>query len=147
MATSSAGGVFLDANGNALTGSSLTIPAGAASATFEYQDSQPGSPTLTVSATGFGSATQQETVLPAAISDTPSTNIVVGRTLSAYFTGQVQNNQETITYTVYNESADSETGVLLTDTLAAGVTLVSASQQPDQSGQNLAWSLGTIQGY
>ena len=26
------------------------------------------------------------------------------------------------------------------------MTLVSASQQPDQSGQNLAWSLGTIQG-
>ncbi len=35
--------------------------------------------------------------------------------------------------------------MLLTDTLAPGVTLVSASQQPDQSGQNLAWSLGTIQ--
>ncbi len=86
-------------------------------------------------------------VLPAPISATPSTNIVVGRTLSAYFTGSVQNNQETITYTVYNESADSETGVLLTDTLAPGVTLLSASQQPDQSGQNLAWSLGTIQGY
>ena len=30
--------------------------------------------------------------------------------------------------------------------LAPGVTMASASQQPDQSGQNLAWSLGTIQG-
>src|SRR5208282_4011471 len=75
------------------------------------------------------------------------TNIVVGRTLSAYFTGEVQNNQETITYTVYNESPFAETGVLLTDTLATGVTLRSASQQPDQSGQNMAWSLGTIQAY
>jgi hypothetical protein len=36
---------------------------------------------------------------------------------------------------------------LLTTTLAPGVTMASASQQPDQSGQNLAWSLGTIQGY
>ena len=85
--------------------------------------------------------------------------IVIGRTLAtpstadtatpspSYFVGEVQNNQETITYTVYNEQADPETGVLLTDTLEPGVTLASASQQPDQSGQNLAWSLGTIQGY
>ena len=73
--------------------------------------------------------------------------IVVGRTLSSYTVGGIQNNQETITYTVYNEQADPETGVLLTDTLAPGVTIASASQQPDQSGQNLAWSLGTIQGY
>ena len=74
--------------------------------------------------------------------------IVVGRTLSAYFTGDVKNNQETITYTVYNEQADPETGVLLTDTLSPGETIASdLAPQPDQSGQNLAWSLGTIQGY
>ncbi|MGA2255400.1 MAG: choice-of-anchor Q domain-containing protein, partial [Thermoguttaceae bacterium] len=147
LASSSTGGVFLGASGNSLSGSSLTIPQGANSATFEYQDSRTGTPTLIVSAAGLGSASQQETVLPAPISATPSTNIVVGRTLSAYFTGEIQNNQDTITYTVYNESADPESGVLLTDTLAAGVTLLSASQQPDQSGQNLAWSLGTIQAY
>jgi len=29
--------------------------------------------------------------------------IVVGRTLSSYTVGGIQNNQETITYTVYNE--------------------------------------------
>ena len=85
--------------------------------------------------------------------------IVVGRTLAtpstaasetttpSYFVGEVQNNQVTITYTVYNEQADPETGVLLTTTLAHGVTMAIASQQPDQSGQNLAWGLGTIQGY
>ena len=73
--------------------------------------------------------------------------IVVGRTLSSYTAGGIQNNQETITYTVYNEQADPETGILLTDTLSPGETITSASQQPDQSGQNLAWSLGMIQGY
>ena len=73
--------------------------------------------------------------------------IVVGRTLSAYFVAAVQNSQETITYTVYNERADDETGVLLTTTLEPGVTFQSASQPPDMSGQNLAWSLGTIAGY
>ena len=79
--------------------------------------------------------------------DSSPPSIVVGRTLSSYFVGDIQNNQETITYTVYNEQADPETGVLLTTTLEPGVTFASASQQPDQSGQNLAWSLGTIQGY
>ncbi len=86
--------------------------------------------------------------------------IVVGRTLSvpqpassttpplpSYFVGEVQNHQVTITYTVYNEQADPETGVLLTTTLEPGVTIASASQQPDQNSQNLAWSLGTIQGF
>jgi uncharacterized membrane protein len=73
--------------------------------------------------------------------------IVVGRALSSYFVGGVQNNQETITYTVYNEQANPEAGVLLTDTLQPGVTFASASQLPDQSGQKLAWSLGTIQGF
>jgi uncharacterized repeat protein (TIGR01451 family) len=94
--------------------------------------------------------------------------IVVGRTLAtpstaataapspSYFVGEVENNQVTITYTVYNEAADTETGVLLTDTLKAGVSVVSSTvtldgttttQPPDQSGQNLAWSLAPIQGY
>jgi transglutaminase-like putative cysteine protease len=73
--------------------------------------------------------------------------IVVGRSLSAQFVGGVQNNQLTITYTVYNEQADPETGVLLTTTLEPGVSLTSASSPPDQSGQDLAWSLGTIPGF
>jgi len=82
--------------------------------------------------------------------------IVVGRTLSSYTVGGIQNNQETITYTVYNEQANPETGVLLTDTLSPGETILSSSvtldgtttaQLPDQSGQNLAWSLQPINGY
>ena len=96
-------------------------------------------------------ATSAGSALPAAL--------VVGRTLStpassststpspSYFVGEVQNNQVTITYTVYNEQADPETGVLLTTTLEPGVSIVSDMQSPDQSGQSLAWSLGTIQGF
>ena len=78
--------------------------------------------------------------------DSSPPSIVVGRTLSTYFASDVPNNQETITYTVYNNQANPESGVLLTTTLEPGVTLQSATPQPDQSGQNLAWSLGTIQG-
>ncbi len=80
-------------------------------------------------------------------SDTLPASIVVGRTLSSYFVGGIQNHQETITYTVYNEQSGPETGVLLTTTLEPGVTFASASQQPSQNGQNLIWNLGTIQGY
>ena len=57
---------------------------------------------------------------------TPST-AATARPSPSYFVGDVQNNQETITYTVYNEQADPETGVLLTTTLEPGVTFVSAS--------------------
>jgi uncharacterized repeat protein (TIGR01451 family) len=72
---------------------------------------------------------------------------VVGRTLSSYTVAGVQNNQVTVTFTVYNEDADPLTGVLLTDTLQPGVTFLSASAQPDQSGASLAWSLGTVGGF
>ena len=54
--------------------------------------------------------------------------LVVGRTLSAYTTAAILNHQETITLTVYNEQGRPITGVLLTDTLQAGVTFQSASQ-------------------
>src|SRR3954453_16474999 len=73
--------------------------------------------------------------------------LVVGLTLSSYFVSAIQNNQETITYTVYNEQANPVIGVLLTDTLQPGVTFQSASALPDRDGQKLAWSLGTIQGF
>jgi hypothetical protein len=78
--------------------------------------------------------------------DSSPPTIVVGRTLSSYFVGDIQNNQETITYTVYNQQADPESGVLLTTTMEPGVTLASASAQPDQSGQNLAWGQGRSTG-
>jgi uncharacterized membrane protein len=69
-------------------------------------------------------------------------------TTPAYFVGDIQSTRQiTITYTAYNEQTDPETGVLLTTRLAPGVTIASASQLPDQSGQDLAWSLGTIQGF
>ena len=118
LSSNSTGGSFANLNGLRLSGGQAFIPPGAATVTFDYFDTKPGSPTLTASAAGFASATQQETILPGPISDTPSTDIIVGRTLSAYFTADVENNQETITFTVYNQQAASITGVLLTDTLA-----------------------------
>src|SRR5262249_1636888 len=85
---------------------------------------------------------EDRTMLAAGVPD-----IVVGRALSAYSVGAIQNNHLTIPYTVYNEQADDVTGVLLVDTLQQGVTFDSASALPDRNGQELAWSLGTVAGF
>jgi len=111
---------------------------------------------------------ETRTMLDAGATGQISAAIVLGRTLAtpstadtstpapSYFVGEVQSNQVTITYTVYNEQADPETGVSLTTTLEPGVTFQSSSvtldgttsaQAPNQSGQNLAWSLETLSGY
>ncbi len=140
LSSSSSGGIFSNTNGSALSGSTITIPKGSSSATFQYVDTNAGSPTLTVTAPGYGLATQQETILPA-----PTTAaIVVGRTLSSDTTGDIQDGQVTIIYTIYNDEPGTVSGILLTDSLATGITLLNASQTPDQNGQNLAWSLGTL---
>jgi uncharacterized membrane protein len=70
--------------------------------------------------------------------------ITVGRTLSAYTTSGLQNNQVQITYTVYNDQEQDVSGVLLTDTLKTGVRFETATSVADQSGKDLTWSLGTI---
>jgi uncharacterized membrane protein len=70
--------------------------------------------------------------------------IVVGRTLSSYTVPGIQGDALTITYTVYNEQADPINGILLVDTLQPGVAFESASVLPDRNGQELAWSLGTL---
>ena len=70
--------------------------------------------------------------------------ITVGRTLSSWTAGDVQDNQLRITYTVYNEQSADLNGTFLATTLEPGVTFVSASQLPDRNGQELAWGLGTI---
>ena len=60
LATTSTRGIFLDSNGNAIT--TITVGAGAATATFYYNDTTAGTPTITASAPGLTSATQIETI-------------------------------------------------------------------------------------
>ena len=76
-----------------------------------------------------------------------SNEIVVGRTPSTFTVAGVTGHQLSITYTAYNEQADPETGVLLTTTLQPGVTFVSSTSGVDRNGQQLALSLGTINGF
>jgi hypothetical protein len=61
LSSTSLAGSFLNSNGNTLTGSALTIPAGSSSEELEYLDLNVGSPTLTAAGGGF-SATLSETV-------------------------------------------------------------------------------------
>ena len=90
---------------------------------------------------------QASTLQATPAADPGQPDIVVGRTLSSYSTSEVQNNELTITYTVYNEREDALNGVLLATTLQPGVTFENASALPDRNGQELAWSLGTVDGY
>ena len=59
LSTTSTAGTFTPA-------SQLTIPAGASQVSFTYTDTIEGTPTLTASASGLASATQQETVVSVA---------------------------------------------------------------------------------
>jgi hypothetical protein len=70
--------------------------------------------------------------------------ISVGRVLSAWTTADVQNHELKVTYSVYNQQASEVTGTQLTTRLQPGVTFKSATQLPNQNGQALTWSLGTI---
>jgi hypothetical protein len=70
LSTDSSGGTFLDTNGQPLPLAAgglatLVIPAGAYTASFAYQDSEPGAPTLVAAAAGLAATAQQETLIPA----------------------------------------------------------------------------------
>jgi hypothetical protein len=91
--SSSATGVFSTSQGGSST-SSVTIQAGQTSASFYYEDTTAGSPTLTATATGYTTATQTETVQAAAlhaIAVSPnSASVTVGGTQDFTATGQDQ---------------------------------------------------------
>jgi hypothetical protein len=61
LSSSSSGGSFENTSGGAIT--TITIPAGSSSASFEYTDTQPGVASVSASAAGVGGAVQQETLL------------------------------------------------------------------------------------
>ncbi|MEZ6088875.1 MAG: dockerin type I domain-containing protein [Pirellulaceae bacterium] len=84
------------------------------------------------------------TLLPRAEVVSPTQSLAVGRTLSSWTTAGLVGNQLTITYTVYNLTADYVSDVSLQTTLQSGVTFASASQTPVQAGQQLTWSAGLL---
>ncbi|MBI3991013.1 MAG: hypothetical protein HY350_02575 [Candidatus Omnitrophica bacterium] len=72
--------------GQAVT--SVTIPAGSASATFFYIDSVSGTPTITVSANGYTSASQQQTALAGIFAVSVTTPQVAGSNFTMTITAK-----------------------------------------------------------
>ncbi len=67
LGTTSAAGAFYATSSGGTAITSITIPAGQISAGFDYEDTRAGTPTVSASDGAFGTtATQQETILPAA---------------------------------------------------------------------------------
>jgi transglutaminase-like putative cysteine protease len=77
----------------------------------------------------------------------PVTEIVVGRTLTAYSEGAVTNGELRITYSVYNQTESELTNVQLSSTLASGVTFLDATAEPVRAGQALTWNLGGLSAF
>jgi hypothetical protein len=119
LASTSAGGFFLDGSGQLLSSpNSVIVPQGATSASFEYWDNQGGAPTLTVTATGLIPASQTETVtlVPLIVS---ADNVTFATGISDGF--QVQ----TLGYpTAALGIHDTGSGGLTPATLPAGLTFV-----------------------
>ncbi len=64
--------------------------------------------------------------------------------MSSYMAPGIGSQPLKITYTAYNQTAETLTGVVLTTTLQGGVSFLDASVLPDRKGQELAWSIGTL---
>jgi hypothetical protein len=80
LSSSSSTGEFLDTSGNVLANPSITIPAGASSASFEYEDSQAGLPTITAQTSDHSeSAQQQEDVGLSLVFTTPAQTLAAGQ--------------------------------------------------------------------
>jgi hypothetical protein len=90
LSSTSTGGTFLDTSGKPLSNSTLTIPAGSSSASFEYKDTKTGLPTLTASENGFKSQ-QQEAVGVSLVFTTAAQTVKAGKT-SAPVTVQLQDS-------------------------------------------------------
>lgn len=73
--------------------------------------------------------------------------LVVGRFLSSYATGGVVGGTVDLTYTVYNQGAETVEGVRLATELAGGKEFRGSSRPVQQNGAELGWDLGPIEPY
>ncbi|MCU1363894.1 MAG: hypothetical protein JWM55_1722, partial [Acidimicrobiaceae bacterium] len=89
LSSSSAGATFATSSGGPSV-TSVSIPSGSSTATFWYGDTQVGTPTISASATGLTSATQQETIVPGVATTLKITSSPVSGPASAKATlGQI----------------------------------------------------------
>ncbi len=135
LSSTSSSGVFLS-GGTPV--SSVTIPAGSASVSFQYEDTVTGTPTLTASATGESSGQQQETVSAAAahqvIFTVQPSNTTAGaaispavqvRILDQYGNLVSQDNSDQVTLGVVTGPGGFATGSTTTVTASGGIATFS----------------------
>ena len=83
LSSSSKGTTIFNTSQGATTTGTVSIPAGASSVSFYYGDTHADGPTITAAATGLTSATQTETITPAAASQLVFLTAPVSGTASA----------------------------------------------------------------
>jgi large repetitive protein len=103
----------------------------------------PSEPTVPFAAWSFGPQAAVAQELPENDAESPSP-ISVGRTQSTYFVDQIEGNRLTITYGVFNQSAEEIDGVKLVTVLQSGVPFEEASPLPNRQDQQLTWDLGSV---
>jgi hypothetical protein len=98
LASGSTGGTFYSDNACATPISTTTIPTTTNSATFFYKDTKAGAPTIMVTGSGSfaATATQSETVNPAAASNLVFTNTALTLTAGACSTGITVQSQDSL---------------------------------------------------
>ncbi len=131
LSTTSSAGAFYDSAGNAIT--SVTIPAGQSTATFDYADIKAGTPTITATDSALNSSSnQQETVDPAAASQLvihtqPSSTATAGQ---AFATQPVIYEEDQ-----YGNLETGDNSTVVTASLASGSgTLIGTKQVTVQRG-------------
>jgi hypothetical protein len=126
LSSDSPTGIFRDL-ADSTTITSVTIANGSSTASFKYRDTTAGSPTITASSSGLSSATQQETVNPAA---------AASLTLAAATTTPTAGAADNLTITAkdtYGNTATSYTG---DKTLTFGGASTIGTNNPTVSDKN-----------
>ena len=130
LSTTSSAGAFYDSAGNAIT--SVTIPAGQSTATFDYADIKAGTPTITATDSALNSSSnQQETVDPAAASQLvihtqPSSTATAGQ---AFATQPVIYEEDQ-----YGNLETGDNGTVVTASLASGSGTLKGTTQVTVAG-------------
>jgi CSLREA domain-containing protein len=148
LSTTSSGGSFLTTSGQPLGGNTVTIAAGANSSSFEYKDTQPGTPTLNATAPSNHPASLSPAtytlniasffVTTAADEDNGSPNPALGTGTSLREAIKAANSSSGLDFIAFNIPGSgvhtiSTTGLTITDSV-----IIDGYTQPGASPNSLA---------
>ncbi len=126
LASTSSGRTSFSAAQNGTPATTVTVPGGQSGVSFYYGDTKAGTPTLTVSGAGLGSASQQETITPGAPGQLAiTTGPVTGTASTSASLGPIQ---VVVQDQLGNTVPVSSPAQLSFSSTSAGTTVYSASQ-------------------